>query len=164
MLVTDWRVGDVSQLNSSIMFPDATLQSGLPNIVTSQASTRIRFPAPGTISPTRAKPDKTHTSTFGVAYGNDIARRAILSTGTLRFPTGSILVREKLLTPTAANPSVLVVMIKREKGFNPKANDWEFLTVSGDLRKIENREKEGKCRACHASEAKNDFVFRYPAP
>ncbi len=81
-----------------------------------------------------------------------------------RFPAGSILVREKLLTATATNPTVLVLMIKREKGFNPKANDWEFVTVSGDLKKIEKREKEGKCQACHASEAKNDFVFRYPAP
>ena len=84
--------------------------------------------------------------------------------GTMRFPTGSIIVREKLLTPTAASPDVLVVMVKREKGFNPKANDWEFLTVSGDLKKIDKREKEGKCQQCHASEAKNDFVFRYPAP
>ena len=84
--------------------------------------------------------------------------------GPVRFPAGSILVREKLLTPTAASPVVLVVMIKQEKGFNPKANDWEFLTVSGDLKKMEKREKEGKCLACHASEAKNDFVFSYPAP
>lgn len=53
-------------------------------------------------------------------------------------------------------------MVKREKGFNSKANDWEFLTVTGDLKKIEKREKEGKCQQCHASEAKNDFVFRYP--
>jgi Cytochrome P460 len=59
---------------------------------------------------------------------------------------------------------VLVVMVKRERGFNPKANDWEFLTVSGDLKKIEKREKEGKCRDCHASETSNDFVFRYTAP
>jgi hypothetical protein len=146
------------------MFPDGTLQSGLPNIVTSQANTRIRFPPPGEISPARDKTDKSHVSTFGVAYANDIARDAMLSKGLASFPTGSILVREKLLTPTAPNPAVLVVMIKREKGFNPRANDWEFLTVSGDLKKIEKREKEGKCQACHSSEAKNDFVFRYPAP
>jgi hypothetical protein len=82
----------------------------------------------------------------------------------VKFPAGSILVREKLLTPTAASPDVLVVMVKREKGFNPKANDWEFLTVSGDVKKIDKREKEGKCQQCHASEAKNDFVFRYPVP
>lgn len=84
--------------------------------------------------------------------------------GMMGFPAGSILVREKLLTPAAASPDVLVVMIKREKGFNPKANDWEFLTVSGDMKTITKREKEGKCRQCHASEAKNDFVFHYPAP
>lgn len=88
----------------------------------------------------------------------------MLSKGPASFPAGSILVREKLLTPTAPSPEVLVVMVKRGKGFNPKANDWEFLTVSGDLKKIEKREKEGKCRACHALEASNDFVFRYPAP
>ena len=145
------------------MFPDGTLQSGLPNIVISQANTRIRFPAPGAISPARDKPNKTHTSTFGVAYANDIARGAMSGKDPGRFPNGSILVREKLLTPTAANPAVLVVMVKREKGFNPKANDWEFLTVSGDQKKIEKREKEGKCYACHALEAKDDFVFRYPA-
>ena len=73
-----------------------------------------------------------------------------------------MIVREKLLTTNAAGADVLVVMVKREKNFNPKANDWEFLTVSGDMKKIEKREKEGKCQKCHASEAKNDFVFRYP--
>ena len=146
------------------MFPDGTLQSGLPNIVTSQANTRIRFPPPGAILPAREKTDKSHANTFGFAYANDIARGAMLSTGPIKFPTGSILVREKLLTPTATNPAVLVAMIKRAKGFNSKANDWEFLTVSGDLKKIEKREKVGKCQGCHASEAKNDFVLRYPAP
>jgi hypothetical protein len=109
--------------------------------------------------------DVRHTSTtFGFAYVNDLARESMFSKKTAKFPAGSILVREKLLTPTAPNPDVLVVMVKREKGFNPKANDWEFLTVSGDMKKIEKREKEGKCRACHASAASDDFVFRYPGP
>ncbi len=79
------------------------------------------------------------------------------------LPPGSIIAREKLASSSATKPDLLVVMIKREKGFNPKANDWEFLTVSGDLKKIEKREKEGKCQACHSLEAKDDFVFRYPA-
>ena len=146
------------------MFPQGTVQSGLPGMAISQGTTRIRFPAPGAVSPRRPAADSTHTNTFGVAYVNDIARDSMLSKNPARFPTGSILVREKLSTPTAASPDVLVVMIKREKGFSPKASDWEFLTVSGDLKKIERREKEGKCQRCHASEAKNGFVFRYPAP
>lgn len=146
------------------MFPDRTLQSGLAGMANSQAANRIRFPAPGAISPAPDKADKSHAYAFGVAYANDIARGTMSTKAPFRFPAGSILVREKLLTPTASKPAVLVVMIKREKGFNPKANDWEFLTVSGDLKKIEKREKEGQCRQCHASESGNDFVFRYPAP
>lgn len=51
------------------------------------------------------------------------------------------------------------MMVKRAKHFNPKANDWEFLTVSGDLKKIMKREKEGKCLGCHATAVKTDFVF-----
>ena len=161
------RVVDAPLLASSVMFPQGTVQSGLPGIAISQGTTKIRFPAPGAVSSrstSSRKSDATHTSVFGVAYVNDIARRPMLGKGPASFPTGSILVREKLLTPTAPSPDVLVVMIKREKGFNPKANDWEFLTVSGDMKRIEKREKEGKCRACHASAAGNDFVFRYPAP
>jgi hypothetical protein len=149
------------------MFPQETVRSGLPRIATSQGTTRIWFPAPGASSSSSAssrKSDVTHTSTFGFAYVNEIARESMLSKGTTKFPIGSIMVREKLLTPTAPSPEVLVVMVKREKGFNPKANDWEFLTVNGDMKKIEKREKEGKCRTCHASEASNDFVFRYPVP
>jgi Cytochrome P460 len=150
------------------MFPRGTVQSGLPGIAISQGTTKIRFPAPGAISSSSAsthKRDVTHTlATFGFAYVNDLARESMFGKGTARFPTGSIIVREKLSTPTAPSPDVLVVMVKREKGFNSKANDWEFLTVSGDLKKIEKREKEGKCQQCHASEAKNDFVFRYPMP
>ena len=88
----------------------------------------------------------------------------MLSKGRGTFPEGSIIVREKLSSPAATSPEILVVMIKREKNFNPRANDWEFLTINGDVKKIVKREKEGKCQQCHASEAKHDFIFRYPAP
>jgi len=116
-------------------------------------------------SSSKGKPNTTHKSnTFGFAYANGIARSAMLKSDNSAFPAGSIIVREKISSPSATSPDVLVVMVKREKNFNPKANDWEFLTVSGDMKKIEKREKEGKCQQCHASEAKHDFVFRYPAP
>jgi cytochrome P460 len=142
------------------------VQSGLAGLAIPAGTTGIRFPYPGEVSPSRSASATgvTHTSTFGIAYANDIARGPMLSRQPARFPAGSILVRERLLTAPSTSPDVLVVMIKREKSFNPKANDWEFLTVSGDLKKIEKREKEGKCQQCHASAARNDFVFRYPAP
>lgn len=87
----------------------------------------------------------------------------ISSDGLFKFPVGSIIVRERLLSPRATAAETSVVMIKRERDFNPKANDWEFLTVGGDLKSLAGREKEGKCQQCHASEARNDYVFRYPS-
>ncbi|MFN2578905.1 MAG: hypothetical protein ABR607_14590 [Pyrinomonadaceae bacterium] len=41
------------------------------------------------------------------------------------------------------------MMIKHETGFNRKGDGWEFLTVSGDLTKIIEREKSGGCLQCH---------------
>jgi hypothetical protein len=61
-------------------------------------------------------------------------------------------------------PELLAVMVKREKGFNPKANDWEFLTVRGDAKTIVKRVKTGECQQCHSSQAKKDFVFRTYLP
>ena len=88
----------------------------------------------------------------------------MLSKEPAKFPAGSVIVREKLASPTATKPDLLAVMIKREKGFNRKAGDWEYLVVSGDGKKIEQREKKGECQRCHVEQAKSDFVFREPAP
>jgi Cytochrome P460 len=95
---------------------------------------------------------------------NEFARGTMATREYAKFPTGSVLVREKLLTPEASKPEVLVSMIKCKPGFNRKANDWEFMTVSGDLRRIEAREKQGKCQKCHKSQAWHDYVWRYPVP
>ena len=81
-----------------------------------------------------------------------------------KFRLNSIIVREKLSSPSAVSPDLLAIMIKRAKGFNPKANDWEFLVVSGDGKKIQKREKSGACQECHASQSGNDFVFRESRP
>ncbi len=113
--------------------------------------------------PKRSDADEAHSSTFGFAYANDLAREFLVSKRGARLPVGSIVVRERLRAPDSKTADALVVMLKRESGFNQKANDWEFLTISGDLKKIVKREKEGECLQCHAAEAKNDFVFRYPA-
>lgn len=66
--------------------------------------------------------------------------------------------REKLDTE-AGSPELLTAMIKRKKGFNPEANDWEFLLISGDATKITKREKTGACQSCHQSVSAKDFVF-----
>ena len=130
---------------------------GLPNIITTQPSTRIYFPRDSAPSGLR-KDDGKHATSFGFGYMNEVGRRGF-EREPFSFPVGTVIVRERLRRSASFDPDRLVVMIKREKGFNRKANGWEFLTLSGAGTKILNREKNGKCLKCHASAAQNDFVF-----
>jgi hypothetical protein len=99
----------------------------------------------------------THETSYGLAYVNEIGRPAF-SLKPFAFPTGTIIVREKL-PALNAQAERLVVMVKHEKAFNPKANGWEFFIVNGDGTKILKREKTGHCLKCHLSASNNDFVF-----
>jgi hypothetical protein len=101
-------------------------------------------------------------SSFGVVYVNDLARNAMRAEPPVQFPRGAVIVREKLAKPDDATPLLLTVMIKRARGFNPKANDWEFLAVDGAMTKILERQKKGSCLECHESQRLRDFV--YPTP
>jgi hypothetical protein len=142
------------------MFPQGVVTDGLSSVARAPGSTKIRFPRPGAMTPEPEKSEQRstdHLTTFGVVYVNPLGRASFTSQPSA-FPVGSIIVRERLLSP-GLDADLLVAMVKREKHFNRKANDWEFLTVSGDLTKIIKREKEGKCLACHAEAAQTDFIF-----
>ena len=99
------------------------------------------------------------THSFGVVYANDLASEAMKAKPSSQFPAGSILVRERLSAVDDKQPQHLMVMIKRARGFNPAANDWEFLSVNGAITKIEKRHKKGSCLDCHTSQKGRDFVF-----
>lgn len=98
-------------------------------------------------------------NSYGVVYVNHIARQGLTVPPQLPFSPGAIIVREKLATADSKTPELLSVMIKREKGFNAAANDWEFLIISGGLTEIKHREKTGGCQNCHSSSKDRDFVF-----
>jgi Cytochrome P460 len=116
----------------------------------------------GDVSEQKARSNKyqnnVHQTIFGAVYLNDIALATLPESRPLNYPEGAVIVREKLKTELSA-PEVLTAMIKRKKGFNPEANDWEFLLISGDATKIKNREKTGACLGCHESVSDKDFVF-----
>lgn len=99
------------------------------------------------------------SKSYGVVYANDLASKAYGSAQPQVFPVGSIIVREKLSQPNATQPDLLAVMIKRERGFNPAAGDWLFLTVNGAASNVKERKKKGACLDCHASARDRDFVF-----
>ena len=89
---------------------------------------------------------------------NDVARATLQQSEPSSYAEGAVIVREKLKTE-AGSPELLTAMIKRKKGFNPAANDWEFLLISGDATKIKKRQKTGECLRCHTSANNKDFVF-----
>lgn len=124
---------------------------------------------PSRSSGRKSKPDnsKSHENafnSFGVVYVNEIARHALVNEKKPQFPVGSVIVREKLAQANAAAPELLVVMVKRARSFNRKANDWEFLTIDGSVSNITHREKTGSCRDCHQQQKGSDFVFRTYLP
>jgi hypothetical protein len=104
-----------------------------------------------------------HQTIFGAIYLNDIARSALTQSKPLIYREGAVIVREKLETK-AGSPELLTAMIKRNTGFNPAANDWEFLVINGDATKIRKREKTGDCLGCHRSASAKDFVFDSYSP
>ena len=148
---TDWRVGDVPIIGmrrgtTRILMPGATIIRGRP------------APAPRKSEPTHESDGKS----FGVVYVNSLARSALNAEPPVNFARGSIIVRERLAAADDFQPQLLTVMIKRARGFNPRANDWEFLVIDGTMSKILERQKKGSCLDCHASQQQRDFV--YPAP
>jgi predicted RNA-binding protein with PUA domain len=128
-------------------------------------TTRILMPRPGVFSESRSTPRKneaTHENggkSFGVVYVNSLAREFVSAGPSFQFPPGAIIVREKLAKADDARPQLLTVMIKRVRGFNPKANDWEFLMLDGATNKILERQKEGSCLDCHESQKQRDYVY-----
>jgi hypothetical protein len=145
---------------SSATFPQDTVLDGLSNVATSGPRTRLQLPQPGTTTPAPERSKQKgegHVTALGFAYANAAARDGF-QLQPFVFPVGSIIVRERLLG-ASSTPDQLVVMIKHEPDFNRKAGGWEFVAVSGDMKKIVKREKDGKCLECHATAANNDFVF-----
>jgi len=96
---------------------------------------------------------------LGAVYVNEPAAQVIAAGKSGKFPLGSIIVREKVARADEKGPELVVVMIKREPGFNPAGGDWLFLTADGTLTKVRERQKKGSCLGCHKSEHDNDFVF-----
>jgi len=154
--------------NAKVQIPEPTSINQLternarPNseVATSGPKKPPYFPEPVTVSQPLLRsgnPKPTHETSFGFAYVNDLGRSAF-GLKPFVFPTGTIIVRERLLQLNA-NPDRLVVMVKHDKAFNPAANGWEFLSVNGDGTKVIKREKNGECLKCHQTAASNDFVF-----
>lgn len=106
--------------------------------------------------------DNSFTS-FGRVYANSIAE-PYMKTEPLRFPVGSMIVREMLWKVSDTEPHLVSVMVKRERGFNPIVNDWEFAVVNAGLSRLKRGDSVKTCVQCHAKMRSADFLFKSYLP
>ena len=109
-------------------------------------------------------------------YINEIAEKAVRqgkflftdienknAGATFRFPTGSIIVREKIVVNEESTVEALAVMIKHESSFNPQANGWQFLYLDPKTLAV-TRNDQATCLSCHKQKKETDFVFNSYQP
>lgn len=105
-----------------------------------------------------------HNNKYINVYVNPIGKTEMMTKKFPKFPSGTIIVKEKLSTFDSTSPELLTVMIKREKSFNPENGDWEYMTVNGQLTEVTTKGKLEKCQACHVLEQSKDYVSRKYLP
>jgi hypothetical protein len=110
------------------------------------------------------KEGSPHLNKYISVYVNEIGRAAMMTQRTPRFPTGSMIVKEKLSSQASTTPELLTAMVKREQGFNPESGDWEYVVLNGSAEEITERGKLRSCQDCHHVYQRSDFVTRTYLP
>lgn len=115
-----------------------------------------RLPDPSEINP--------HRQYWFTVYVNPKGDKAMQKPKSPVFPVGTMVVKEKLREKTSTEPELRTVMIKRERGFDKKAGDWEYLVIDDQGEVTRGKKETGHCRSCHEGAKSNDYVFRTYLP
>ena len=105
-------------------------------------------------------PQNPHRNKFISVYVNEIGKQAMTTQLTPRFPQGSVIVKEKLDSEESRSPELLTAMVKREKGYNSKSGDWEYLVLDGTASNVTKSGKLMECSSCHVAYQSTDYVTR----
>ncbi len=84
---------------------------------------------------------------------NEVGRRVFLNERSPKFPEGTVIIKEKLLSPSHDKPDSLGVMIKESSG-------WEFAFVDSHGNISRGRDQVENCYSCHSKMVETDGVFR----
>jgi hypothetical protein len=101
-----------------------------------------------------------HDGAYIDVYVNEIGRAAMHTKGDTVFPEGTVIVKAKRHDERDVEPTLLTVMVKRTKGYNPEVGDWEFAVVDGKVTTVREQGRLRSCMGCHTTVAGTDFVFR----
>ena len=127
----------------------------------------IKPAAPGVygevyINEIAAKAAKQYDFQFTEVENKNAPASSKTSADAFRFPTGSIIVREKIVAKDETVES-LAVMIKRESSFNPQSDGWQFLYLDPITLAV-TKNDQVTCLSCHKRNKQTDFVFNSYKP
>jgi hypothetical protein len=75
------------------------------------------------------------------------------------YPEGTVILKEKFADADGKQPVLFTGMLKRKKGYNPEAGDWQFFVLNSNATKFETRGMR-RCANCHEPFHDTDFVSR----
>lgn len=133
----------------------------VPAIFYSRIAIACYIPSP---EDRKLEEENPHHDKFVTVYVNEPGQRPLMEQKKSRYPQGSVIVKEKLTTKESTSPELLTVMMKRERGYNPKNGDWEYMVFDGAGQKLYARGKLDKCQACHQVYSNQDYVSRTYLP
>jgi Zn-finger protein len=107
--------------------------------------------------PHAAAEQSPHDFAYSHVYMNVPGINA-LKTGMTNYPVGTLVLKEKRVNQEQVLPSLFTGMIKREKGYNPEAGDWEFFAANGKGNLIVARGRITSCMDCHSKHQKTDYL------
>lgn len=101
-----------------------------------------------------------HRPYFLKVYVNSAGLRQFSNEKLRAMPVGSLIVKEKLKSPDAKQPTLLTIMRKREPGYDVEHGDWEYAVAEGSGLRIVEQGRIQRCIGCHSDQAKSDFLYR----
>ena len=119
----------------------------------------IQCAAPTAADYKRQRDNNPHKKAFITVYVNNTGKEAMFTQQSLRFPEGSVIVKQKFESKDG-KPVLYTIMRKREAGYNPELGNWEFSVVGANGTEVLAKGKLENCQSCHVGEGTSDFVFR----
>ena len=106
-----------------------------------------------------APPDDLHDGFWIHVYVTQKGRDVMMS-GKGVYPKGTIILKQKFKDEAGTKTALFTGMLKREKGYDPKAGDWEFFVLNSEATAVRPARNIQSCIDCHAPFRAWDFVSR----
>jgi Cytochrome P460 len=84
----------------------------------------------------------------------------VMRSGKGVYPPGTVILKQKLSDAAGKNAQSFTGMVKREKGYDPGAGDWEFFVMNSEATVVRPPLNVQSCVDCHAPYRATDFVSR----